>query len=233
MKMLKTILLTCTLIVFSVLSSAAQECFGIQIKEGGGFEMANFDSKGKPAGTLKYKFTNVKQEGDFTVIEIHLESLSNKGKSEYSQKFTMKCNGNESHVDAASMIMEDQLKSFESFNLKMTSNDIVYPNQLSVGQKLPDASLNGVGSMSGIPVTVDMKVSNRQVAAKEKVNVAAGEFDAFKITTSNTMSTKTIANINFEFETVSYRAPGILWDIKSETYRKGKLMARSELIKIY
>lgn len=195
--------------------------------------MANFDGKGKPSGTLKYKFAKVAQEGGFTVVDIVLESVSTKGKSEYTQKFTMKCNGNESFIDASSLVMEDQMKSFESFNMKFTSNDIVYPNRLSVGEGLKDASLKGTGDMSGIPITFDMNITNRKVAAQEKVKVGAGEFDAYKITATNKMTTKTIANISLEIESISYRAPGVLWDIKTETYRKGKLMGTSELSKIY
>lgn len=212
---------------------SAQDCFGVQIKEGGGFEMTSFDGKGKSTGTLKYKFAKVAREGDYTVVDIVLESFSSKGKSELTQKFTMKCNGNESFIDATSLVMEDQMKSFESFNMKFTSNDIVYPNRLSVGESLKDASLKGTGDMSGIPITFDMNIVNRKVAAQEKLKVGAGEFDAYKITSTNKMTTKTIANINLEFETVSYRAPGVLWDLKTETYRKGKLMATSELSKIY
>ena len=226
-------LVVCLLFIFSVYSVRAQECFGVAIREGGGFEMANFDSKGKPTGTLKYKFASVKQEGGSTVVGIELESLSAKGKTEYTQKFSMKCDGNQALVDAASLIMEDQQKSFESFNMTFESNDIVYPNSLSVGQTLPEASLKGKGDMTGIPILFDMKVTDRKVASQEKITVGAGEFNAYKVVSSVQMTTKTIANITIGVETVSYRAPGVLWDIKSETYRKGKLVSRSELSKIY
>jgi len=195
--------------------------------------MTSFDGKGKSTGILKYKFAKVSREGDNTVIDITVEGLSSKGKTEFTQKLTMRCNGNESFIDASSLVMEDQMKSFESFNMKFTSNDIVYPNQLSVGESLKDASLKGTGDMSGIPITFDMDITNRKVVAQEKLKVGAGEFDAYKITAANKMTTKTIANISLELETVSYRAPGVLWDIKTETYRKGKLMSTSELSKIY
>lgn len=195
--------------------------------------MANFDAKGKSTGTLKYKFAKVSQEGGYTVVDIVVESLSPKGKSEHTQKFSMKCDGNESYIDALSMMMEEQKKSFESFNMKFTSNDVVFPARLSVGETLKDASLNGTGDMSGIPITFNMNITNRKVVAQEKVKVGAGEFDAYKITGNSKITTKTIANISFEIETISYRAPGVLWDIKSESYRKGKLVSSSELTKIY
>ncbi len=195
--------------------------------------MTSFDGKGKPTGVLKYKFAKVSQSGGYTVLDVVVENVSNKGKLESTHKFSMKCNGNESSIDASSMIMEDQMKSFESFNMKFTSSDIVYPNHLSVGETLKDASLSGTGDMSGIPIVFDMKITDRKVLAQEKVKVGAGEFDAYKITSNNKMTTKTIANISIDIETISYRAPGVLWDIKSESYRKGKLISSSELTKIY
>lgn len=233
MKTLRSIFLLCTAILISILSLRAQSCFGVLIKEGGGFEMTNFDGKGKSVGTLKYRFVSVREESGFTVADIELESFSNKGKSEYKQKFTMQCNGNESMIDARSMVMEEQLKSFDSYKMTLTSNDIVYPNQFQVGQTLKDASLKGSGDMSGIPIEFDMQITDRKVVSKEKINVGAGEFDAFKITAHNKMMNKTVVTINVDFETVSYRAPGVIWDLKTETYRKGKLIAASELTKIY
>jgi hypothetical protein len=233
MKKLIATLLTSAWVSLAGIPSLGQECFGVKIKEGGGFEMANFDAKGKPNGLLKYLFKSVKQEGDVTVVEIQLESLSSKGKVETTQTFQMKCNGNESYVDAASLIMGEQLKSYESFNMVMKSNDIVFPNNLSVGQTLPDGSLTGTGDMSGIPVTLEMKITDRKVESKENIKVGAGEFDTFKVRAHTLMSTKTIANLKFEFESVSYRAPGVLWDIKTETYRKGKMIGSTELVKIY
>jgi len=221
-------------LVLSVVTvSRAQECFGMPLKEGAGFEMASLNAKGKQEATIKYRFTSVKQEGDFTVVEVEMETLNSKGKSEATQKYTMKCNGNEYLVDAAAFIAQDQFKSLEGFNMTFKSEDVVYPGQLSEGQTLKNASLNGTGNMNGIPVTFDLYITDRKVGGKEKITTEAGEFDAFKITATNKMTTKTVIAVNLEFETVSYRAPGVLWDIKTETYRKGKLMGSTVLTKIY
>jgi hypothetical protein len=81
-------------------------------------------------------------------------------------------------------------------------------------------------------ITTDMKIMNRIVEGKEKLSVPAGTFDVFKITSDMNVSTKTVMKIGFDFQSVSYRAKDILWDIKTETYRKGKLMGTTVLSKL-
>lgn len=219
--------------ILSGRAATAQECFGTKIKEGSGFEMTSFNGKGKPTGTLHYKFAQVGQEGGYTVVEIEMESFSEKGKSQGKQKLKMRCNGNESLIDAGSLIMEDQRKNYDSYNMKFTSQDIVYPNQYNVGQTLKEASLKGSGDMSGMPITLEMDLTDRKVMAKENITVGAGTFDAYKITATNKVVSKTVIPVKVQFETVSYRAPGVIWDIKSETYSRGKLVGSTELTKFF
>lgn len=211
----------------------AQECFGTKLKEGAGFEMTSFNGKGKPTGTLHYKFARVSQEGGYTVVEIEMESFSEKGKPQSKQRLKMRCDGNESLIDAGSLIMEDQRKTYDSYNMKFTSQDIVYPNQYNVGQTLKDASLKGSGDMSGMPMSLEMELTDRKVTAKEAITVGAGTFDAYKITATNKVVSKTIIPVKVQFETVSYRAPGVIWDVKSETYSRGKLVGSTELTKVF
>lgn len=230
---LQRLLLSGLVLIAGATVSLAQECFGTPIKEGGGFEMASLNAKGKPQGVIKYKFVKVSQEGGDTVVDVEVEGLSEKGKPEYTTRYTMRCNGNESRIDASSLMMADQAKSLESFNMQFTSDDIIMPDKLTVGQSLKDASLHGKGEASGLQVVFEMDITDRKVEAKEKIKVGAGEFDAFKVTSTMTMKTKTIMNITVDFQSVSYRAPGVIWDVKTETYRKGKLMGITELVKIY
>lgn len=213
--------------------SFAQECAGISVKAGSGFEMNNFDGKGKSTGKLVYKISNVGSEGGKTVYTIDLESFNTKGKSEMKNTYKMKCDGNVMMLDASSLVSAEQLKSFENMEMKFTYDNIEYPAKLSVGQKLKDASVKGDGKSGPMAITFKMLIHNRTVAAQEKVTTPAGTFDAFKLTSDMTMETLMGVNMKFEMNTVSYRAPGVIWDVKTETYRKGKLMGYSELSKIY
>jgi DNA/RNA-binding domain of Phe-tRNA-synthetase-like protein len=82
-------------------------------------------------------------------------------------------------------------------------------------------------------VTFNMIISNRNVNSLEKLTVPAGTYDAYKISSDMNMEMAMGIPVKVAMQSVSYRAPGILWDLKTETYRKGKLMSYSELSRIY
>ena len=230
---MKRLLFTLTLVTVCAVSSYAQECMGFNFKAGSGFEMNSMDGKGKSIGKIIYKIASVTKEGANTVITVDFESINTKGKSDLKNTYKMRCDGNALTMDAGALINPEQLKSFENFQMKFTSTDIVYPAKLSVGDKLKDASLKGEGMSGPMAVVFNMLILNRKVEGQEKVTTPAGTYDTYKITSDMNMETKMGFGIKMEFQTVSYRAPGIIWDIKSETYRKGKLVGTTELTKIF
>ncbi|PWJ58378.1 hypothetical protein CLV98_104237 [Dyadobacter jejuensis] len=231
--MLRSLYVLLLLFVGTMAHTMAQECMGVALKKGSGFEMATFDGKGKPSGNLIYKITDVKSEGGKVIVTLEFEAFSKKGDSQMKNSYKMICDGNSTMIDAGSMINQDQLKSLESFQMKFTSTDIIYPGQLNVGQKLKDASIVGEGSSGPLNVTFGLSITDRKVESKENITVPAGSYDAFKVTSNMLMETKMGMGMKMEMSSISYRAPGILWDIKTESYRKGKLISRSELVKIY
>ena len=230
---MKRFLFILTFTIVCAVSSYAQECMGYTFKAGNGFEMNSLDGKGKLIGKMTYKIVSVAKEGATTLITIEFESTNTKGKSELKNTYKMRCDGNALTLDASSLINPEQLKSFENFQMKFTSTDIVYPAKLSVGDKLKDASLKGEGMSGPMAVVFNMLILNRKVESQEKVTTPAGTYDAYKITSDMNMETKMGFGIKMEFQTISYRTPGVIWDIKSETYRKGKLMGTMELTRIY
>lgn len=195
--------------------------------------MNNFDGKGKPTGKLVYKIAKVSKEGGNTVVSIEMESFNNKGKSELKNTYQMKCDGNVLTIDAASLINEEQMKSFRNMEMKFTYDNIEYPSKLSVGSQLKDASVKGEGKSGPMPVNFNMTIKNRKVDSQEKLTIPAGNFDAYKISSDMDMEMVMGFPVKMNMQTISYRVPGVIWDLKTETYRKGKLMASSELAKIF
>lgn len=231
--MKKLILWSIACVMMLSLRAFAQQCAGYDFKEGSGFEMNNFDGKGKAIGKLIYKITKVAAEGSNTVVTIDMESFNSKGKSEFKNTYQMKCDGNVLILDAASMISQEQLKSFQNMEMKFTYDNIEIPAKLSAGDKLKDASVKGEGKSGPMPVTFNMVIKNRTVAGQEKLTIPAGSYDVYKINSDMDMAMVMGFPVKMEMQTVSYRAPGVVWDLKTETYRKGKLMGYSELAKIY
>jgi hypothetical protein len=227
------ILLLLVFLIVSYVGVQAQNCLGTIMKAGNGFDMNSYDGKGKLSGTISYKIIKVVPEGSMSVITMEMEVFNPKGKSELKNSYQIKCNGTTMLVDASTLINQEQMKSFENFQMKFTSSDIEYPVKLTVGEKLKDASLKGTGSSGPLNINLNMLISNRNVESQEKVTVPAGAFDAFKITSDMKMETKMGIGMTIDISTISWRAPGVLWDVKSESYRKGKLIGRTELTKIY
>jgi hypothetical protein len=231
--MMKTILFAMLLSVMAICTTQAQDCMGFNLKSGNGFEMESFDGKGKLIGKMTYKISDVSNEGGFVVYTIDFESFSSKGKSELKNTYKMRCKGNVLSLDAKSLVSQEQMKSLESFQMKFTSDDIEYPAKLTVGDKLKDASLKGEGSSGPLAMTMNMLIFNRKVESQEKLTIPAGTFDAYKVTSDMTMETQMGMKIKFDIQAISYRAEGVLWDLKTESYRKGKLMGTTVLSKIY
>lgn len=231
--MKKLLALAFLISVLSPLSLRAQECMGVVLKEGGGFEMVSLDKRGKETGRIVYKIKSVTNEGPDVIVDMDFESFDQKGKSQMTSSVQMRCNGNEMRMDASAMMGQDQSKQYEAMDMQFTSKDIIFPAKLSVGQTLPDGSLHGEGGSGPMTMTTDAEFVNRKVVGKESITVPAGTFDVYKITTDMNVAVKSIIKMNIEFNTVSYRADKVLWDVKTETYRKGKLVGSTELSKIF
>ncbi len=221
------------MLLVSSAGAIAQTCFGVAIKENSGYEIVNYNAKGKSLGTVRIKYNKISTENGQTIIDVEQESLNDKGKSEFKGNYQLRCSGNEIWIDMASIMNGDQQKMYTDMNMKLTSDDLSYPSELSEGLTLKDASLKAEGNSSGIPMSFKIDITNRKVGTKENITVPAGNFQAHKITSLTKFNNKSVISINMEFESVSYRAEGVFADIKTETFRKGKLVSYSELSKIF
>lgn len=231
---MKKIFLCCLAFAATTIYSAeAQSCIGVTLKEGSGYEMANYDGKGKLQGTSVYKVKKVSEAEGFTVFEMDFQSLDAKGRSEMASTYTLKCNGDQLLIDAKSLLGAKQQKSFGDAEMKFTAKDLAFPMKYKVGETLPDGSLHGTGTSGPMTIAMDINIGDRKIVSQDKITTPAGSFDSYKVTSLMNISSKTFINVSFDFTVVSYRAPGVLWDVKSETYQKGKLVATTELTKVF
>ncbi|WP_428657385.1 hypothetical protein [Runella sp.] len=234
--MMKKYALISLLLITVVISTRiqAQKCLGISVKSGMGYEMATYNGKDKLTGKILYNIKEVNTENGATVMSIEMQSFDAKDKLQTTNAYKCSCKGNELMVDMTSMLAGQENPLFKDAQMTFSSTDLIYSDSYTVGAALKDASLKGQGTMGGgMNLTYEMLMSNRKVAGQETITTPAGTFNAFKITSDMKVSTKTIMNISFDFQAVSFRAPNVLWDVRSETYRKDKLMAYSILTKIF
>jgi hypothetical protein len=212
----------------------AQKCMGVSVKAGTGFEMINYSAKDKPTGRLLYTIKEVTNDNGATVMKMEVQSFDAKDKPQMTNSYQCRCNGNELMIDMTAMMASQENPMLKDAQMTFTSNDLIYSDNYTVGSTLKDASLNGQGTMGGgMNISYGMTLKNRKVAGQESLIVPAGTFKVYKVTSDMTVNNKTVINISFDFQTVSYRAPEVLWDIKTETYRKDKLMGYSVLSKLF
>jgi len=147
-------------------------------KEGAQFSYTNYNKKGKVSGIVEYLITNLRSEGDNELITMRTSIKNAKGKDPMNFAYDISCDGNGISIDYNSLGNMAMLHQFENMETEITGTNINIPNDLSVGQKLPDAYMNMKISM-GITMEINVNVINREIIAKEKVTTPAGTFDCY------------------------------------------------------
>lgn len=230
---MKTLLVALLIHLLSTACCVAQDCLGMTFKSGMNYELSTFNAKDKPTGKLVYSVKDVRREGGSTVIDIttHFEDEKGKQQTPYTIQYT--CTGNELVADLSGM-MQSMQSGMKDGEMRLKSNQLVYPGKLSVGQTLADGRMEAEMLSKGTTLmTMNMTMSNRQVESKSPITTPAGTFDTYKVTSDLSFENRMVGiPIRSTMRTVSYRAANQLFDIRSETYNKsGKLMGYTLLSK--
>ena len=147
-------------------------------KEGAKFTYTNYNKKGKESGEIDYTLINLRNEGGSEVITMSAKIKDKKGNDSMNFAYDISCDGSGISIDYNSLGNMAMLQQFESMDTEISGTNIILPNNLSVGQKLPDSNMNMKISM-GITMEINVNVINREIIAKEKVTTSAGTFDCY------------------------------------------------------
>lgn len=210
-------------------SIEAQDCTAyIPYEEGTLTEQTHYNKKGKVTGTTTQIVKEVAQEGNTTLFEVEQTSVDKDGENEMITDMTFRCEDNVFYVDMNAFVNEEQMAAYKDMDIKVTMDAINIPADLTPGQQLEDGSITmDIQSGAPIPIKFTIMVKNRQVGNRETLTTPAGKFDCIKI--KQDVVTKT--GFTVTIETVQWYAEGV-GVVKSESYRKGKLMGYSELTKL-
>lgn len=208
----------------------AQDCSSsfFPSREGTKTEMTSFDKNGKETGKSVTTVVSVKKNGTVTEYTLRTESKDSKNNLRTTE-YTATCDGNKVSVSMKSFVPAEMQSSSGGGEVNMEGNNIIFPNSLSVGDKLNDGTITMTVSMSGMTMKTTMNIVNRTVTGKENVTTPAGTFDCYKIeynVETNMMNMKTTSKIR------QWIAKGV-GTVKSENYsEKGDLMGYSEVTSI-
>lgn len=217
------------LILFVSAYGIAQNCGSYYpMIEGATFEYTNYNKKGKKEGIAKYKVSEVNTSGSVTKATMSIELIDEKGKELYKTDYKFTCTDGLVSIDYESLIPSNTLQQFEDMEMDISGTDLELPNDLSVGQELPDANVTIKVSMSGINMNTIVDMINRKVEKKESVTTPAGTFDCYVIYNDNKIKAMMV---NSTMGSRVWYSEGVGM-VKQESYNKtGKLIGSSLLTK--
>jgi len=198
------------------------------LEEGTSFQYTNYDKKGKMTGTIDYTTTDYRKEGGLEIVTMKINTKDKKGNETIDFYYDISCDGNGISIDFKSLGNMGMLQQFEDMETEVTGTNVIIPNDLSVGQKLPDSEMKMKISMASISMNVDVITKDRKVLSEEKISTPAGTYDCLVLqatTESNVLGKK------MSYTTNSWIAEGVGM-VKQESFDdKGNLMNSSELTK--
>lgn len=191
------------------------------------YEMKN--AKGKTTGIYIQKLISVKESGgetSFELLQTHLDPKDS-GKIIIQDTLRFRCKDNVFYIDMEKYLDQQQMEGFKNMEVKINTEDLLYPSKLYAGLELPDGSISL--EISGGLMNMTTHIVNRKVEAYENISTGAGTFKCYKI--SEDVKNK-MGFIKVQLHNVVWMVKDI-GTIRSETYnKKGKLDAVTELVKI-
>ncbi len=225
MKLLKTAILFIATTSFI----QAQNCKAyIPYEEGTKLEMTNYDKKGKVTGKVNQEITKVESVGNATSFTMHQVFTDEKGENTTETDMTFKCEDNVFYIDMNSFISGEQMAAYEDMDMEIEMNEIDIPTNLTPGQKLKDGKITmKLVTDSPIAMNFTVDVLNRKVEKFETITTPAGKFECVKLT----QDINSKFGFSITINSIEWYAEGV-GAVKTETYRKGKLVGTTELTKM-
>lgn len=155
-----------------------------------------------------------------------LASIKDKrGRDIVENSFKAICSGGVTRLDPAS-IMSAQLQQYEGMEYSITGDDIFFPNTLSVGQSLPDATVTMTVDAGMMNITTTISMTNRMVERQESITTPAGTFECYLVTYSNNLK---MGALNKTYSCKQWISRGVGM-VQEETRKpNGNLMTKSIL----
>ena len=181
-----------------------------------------FDKRERHSMTTEYNVESVTSSG----IQMNFNLWDKRGEHITGGKLELGCTNRTTYL-APESIMTDLLDQYEDMEYTVTTTDrLAIPNNLQIGQTLPDASASINLNAQVLEIHFDIILSNRKVVRREQIETPAGTYDCYVITYNNEMKGR-LASRNYQC--TDWIAEGIGM-VKQETYKQnGRLMSKSVL----
>ncbi|MAP54517.1 hypothetical protein [Altibacter sp.] len=193
--------------------------------EGVTSQITTYNKKGDVAAIVNYKVTNVSSNGSAETATMFSTIEDHKGERIAETTYDVTCRDNVVSIDFKSMMNPQIFEQFGEMKYDISGTNIDLPNDLSVGQSLPDADMKMKIDMGGINMNMNVAMKDRNVVGKESVTTPAGTFECFVITYTSEVK----MGMNQTGTAKQWIAEGVGM-VKQEDYNnKGKVMSSSLL----
>ncbi|MDC6365726.1 MULTISPECIES: hypothetical protein [Flavobacteriaceae] len=192
------------------------------VSDGARFEITLYGNKMKKEGKVVYAVQN--DGGD--QVQYTMEMYDKKDNLLGDSSYGMQCEADGVSIDFKSLMSSSMTSRFGNMDVDITGNNIYLPNNLNVGDVLPDAEMAITVTGAPIAMTSTIKMSNRTVIGEETITTPAGEFPCIILSYTSEMKMG-IKNMGYTKQWLSEDV-GM---VKTEDYSKegGKLRSISLL----
>jgi hypothetical protein len=168
-----------------------------------------------------------KHEGEKNIAVVKNIATDLKKNKTTESTYELLCDETGISINIMKTVQDNLKKSNQLDQTTVTGNNPIYPNEMKVGQTLPESIIK-IEIKGEISMESGVKIYDRKVIASEKVTVEGGTFECVVIT--YTEETSFIYNKTKKYKVWMAKGVGI---VKSEEYdKKGKLEKIIELTKL-
>ena len=153
--------------------------------ESSSWQITTYEKPDKVSAIVDYKVTDLSSSSGNETATMSAIVKDKKGKLIAETNYDVICNGDRISIDFKSMMNPQMFKQFSNMETEITGTNLELPNNLAVGQELPDASMDMKISMSGINMNMSTSIKDRKVIGKESVTTPAGTFSCYVISYSS------------------------------------------------
>ena len=221
---MKSFLVPCIVICFFTSSLFAQSNCSkyYPFSEGTTTELTMYDKKGKVSAVVLHAVKDVSSTGSTDVATMTQVLKDKNGEELTTTEYDITCTGGMVSIDFRSLSQSKMLESMGDVDYEITGTNLDLPNDLSVGQSLPDAGVNIKMNIGGMNMNMDTDITDRNVIGQETVTTPAGSFECYIITSTTTFKMGMSKSKQWIAEGVGV--------VKTEDYnKKGKLQSTSLL----
>ncbi len=221
---------TIVLLFCAIFESFSQCNSYFPIRQGLEWEYGNFNPNGKLQGKQQMKVIKYDASANGFDATLDVQLYDKKGKKIHDSELGMSCNGGTLMYDMRKFIPEEQMEAMKNYEIQIEAENLEYPPNLSTGQSLKDGSITLTVTGSPIPMNIIVNIVDRKVEGEESVVTPAGTFKATKISGKSIIKSKMGINMTREYHSMDWLVRDVGM-VKSETFRSGKSMGYTALMK--